>query len=223
MQNLKKTILAAAVAALLVGRAAYADTISLHDDSSTSPSTGVFVYDVELDSHANLTPGDGFVIYDFQGFEGAGTVTLTSFSPSPTGTAVSLPFSLTTPLTSNNLNDAVGVDSSSKTEAATVPVPFDDASFVNLNFSYTGTGFVAAANTTYTATLTVDSTITTAPHIGVYGSVDNSGALNGFDASQGTLILPGEIVPVPSSLLGGGLLASLLGLGHLLKARRRTA
>ncbi|MGA2230445.1 MAG: hypothetical protein ABSH22_06065 [Tepidisphaeraceae bacterium] len=232
MHSSKKTILAAAVAAMLVGRAALADTISLHDDSSTSPSTGVFVYDVELDSHTNLQgtndpqstdpADDGFVIYDFQGYTGPTNVTVDlSFVSSPGGNNVTEPFFLTTDLTSNTLNDASSVDSQAASTAAEVPVPFDAPNILNLNFAYTGTGFAALTNTTYSAVLTIDSDITTLPHIGVYGSVDNSGALNGFDASQGTLILPGQIVPVPPALLGGGALAGLLGLGTLLKARRR--
>jgi len=212
----KSILIAAAASALLMGRMASADTITLHDISENL-ATGVFTYSVQLDTAANVQSGDGFVLYDFPQLTSwsiAGTA-LNDGSASPTHQ-----FTLSQTLTSNTLTQASSVDISADAAAVSNGISFDSASVTNLSFSYNGppTPFLGAT----TAVLTLTSGLKNGV-IGnsVYGSVDHSGP-NGnvpFSFSANPILIP-TTAPVPSALLGGLALLGLVGAGRMIKVRR---
>jgi len=211
-------IAAAAASALLVGRMASADTITLHD-LSENISTGVFTYTVQLDSAANVAHTDGFVLYDFPDLTSwsiAGG--FTDGSASPTGE-----FTLSQTLTSNVLDQSSSVDANGFVAALSNSIAFDNPSVPNLSFSYNGppTPFLGAT----TAILTLTSGLVGGV-IGnsVYASVDHSGPTTStpYSFSANPILVPtlATPVPVPSALLGGLALFGLVGVRRIVKARR---
>jgi hypothetical protein len=187
---------------LLTGRFAWA-TLTVHD-LAQDLSTGVFTYTVQLDSAADLQPGDGFVLYDFPG----------EFSWSISGGLSTAQFTLAQTLTSNTLTQSSSVDANGDVAAISNGLTFDDPTIENLSFAYVGPPNPFLGVTT--AILTVTSTVLGGETTSVYASVDHSGSSQAhpYSYSANPINVPAPI-PEPASA------TCLAGVAGLFAARRR--
>lgn len=199
---------------LSICRFAGADTISV-TSFSVNPGAGVYTYNISIDPLADVTNGNGFVIYNIAGFTGS-SLTIPglpgTFSPttstffnaiSSSSGPVMFPASTVT-LTNNLLDNNAGTSGTN--------------GFTNLSYSYTGPEIT---NSTYTGILTITALPTSGYTTTPVESFDSSGALD-----NSTVYVPGSptfgSIPValPASFWGGGVLMSLLLCAGLAKKLR---
>jgi hypothetical protein len=199
-----------------------AKTITV-ENLSQDTATGVYEYAILFDSQAYVTPGDGFVIYDFPGLT---SWTLTgggasgSLNSSGTATTSTGPIALTETDPSNGLSDGEA-QSIADTNAAVIAADNGitlDKTVDNLSLVWTGLPAIYTGSAT--AILTLDTTVTLGDTSSVYASVDRSGTSPGttYGTAEGTVFVPGAGVAIPEPVTG---IASIAMLG-VLGLRRRT-
>jgi hypothetical protein len=200
-----------------------AKTITVQNVSQDT-ATGTYVYAITFDSEAYVKPGDGFVIY---GFPGLTSWTLTGSGPSGsldasgTGTTSTGPMTLTETTPSNDLTDG-NAKTIADTNAATIAAENGitiDTSVNNLSFDWQGPPTIYTGDAT--ATLTLDTSVTSGDSTSVYASVDRSGTAPGtsYGTAEGTVFVPGSgVAHVPEPV--GGAFLMMAGLAMIRRRRR---
>jgi hypothetical protein len=206
----------------LAASAVQANTITV-ENLSQDKATGVYQYSITLDSQADVNVGDGFVIYDFPGLTSwsiTGSGASGSLDSSGNGIVSAGPIRLTETTTSNGLTDdnAAAIAQLDASNVAADNGLSLDSSVENLSFVYQGPPSIYTGSAS--ATLTIDTSSTTVPGVSVYTSVDRSGTDPGvsYGTAEGTVLVPGGLVPEPASVL-----STLIFGGALTLRRRRRA
>lgn len=206
--------LAAAVLALVgTGRSSSADTISLVDSATSNYAAGEFAYNVTITAGTEVRNGDGFVIYDFAGYQST-LVGLPGFTVT-TANSGSGAFAFTTALGSNN---------------AAFAAAFDDPTATNVIFTRTGgTLFIdPTPGNDLVQTIRLRSIFNTAAiDIVSFVSEDSTGqtATNNpliGSSAQGALTVP-AVIPLPAAAWGGMALFGLVAGGRLRKSKKAIA
>jgi len=257
MSSKCKIMVALAAAVLTAGRFASADTISVTDylnpadDTVANPSGDVDVdpvqvgttlnamsvlvpvyeyqYKINIDSGANISNNDGFVIDDFNGFttdpvagsDFGDTAVITSIDGDPTLAndfqTMQIVGSPSVPATGvGSLNDGSVIDGDAVNAGF-----IDNPGIPNLVFLYTSPpapGRYLGGGVNSDLLLSLFSTEGTPAFVFASG-LDQSGAGGTFHPDDGPVFGPTSL-PTPASWLGGTALFALLGVSRMLKARR---
>jgi hypothetical protein len=209
------------------GQFAKADTITL-TTQSYSTVTGVYTYGVNFTATSKVVSGDGYVVFDFPDVTGATFTWSASSAATLLANSINPATAIFTPeisLLYNYINAAPGPSAPTSTPNAldaqlvTTLHMTDNATIDNLSMVYSGPTITALGP--LSGTLTIDTGLMgsgATTGLAGYGSKDSGGGI--YADSVIVVAAGGSSVPLPASVVGGGLLMSLVGIAGMMKKTR---